>query len=238
MHGSTRGVLRGHRIADLRAMRVRTFIVMHIAVSGGVWLRDNMTEDYWGRFSNTYDRNQEYVVGRELLDEITGELNQLAELGEVVEFGCGTGYFTEAIAKKSTSVLATDLSDNLLKAAKARLRGHPKVTVQKEDCLGTSLVPESCNSVFMANLIHVLVTPAKALEESSRILRSGGRIVIVTFTGHGMSLWEKIKMGVRFAKSWGKPPASTHSFSPKDVGSMLEQTGFVVEQSKLIGKRT
>ncbi|MES9988997.1 MAG: methyltransferase domain-containing protein [Candidatus Thiodiazotropha endolucinida] len=148
-----------------------------------------MTEDYWGRFSETYDRNQEYVVGRELLDEITGELNQLAELGEVVEFGCGTGYFTVAITEKSTSVLATDLSDNLLEAAKTRLRDHPEVTVQKEDCLETSLMPESCNSVFMANLVHVLATPAKALEESSRILRSGGRIVIVTFTGHGMSLW-------------------------------------------------
>lgn len=63
-------------------------------------------------------------------------------------------------------------------------------------------------------------------------------MVIVTFTGHGMSLWQKIKMGVRFARSWGKPPSSTRSFSPEDVGSMLQQTGFVVEQSKLIGDRT
>ena len=197
-----------------------------------------MTEDYWGRFSDTYDRNQEYVVGKKLLDEINGELNQFAELGEVVEFGCGAGYFTESIAEKSTSVVATDLSDDLLEAAKARLRDHPEVTIQKEDCLGTSLVPESCNSVFMANLIHVLATPAKALEEGRRILRRGGLMVIVTFTGHGMSLWQKIKMGVRFARSWGKPPSSTRSFSPEDVGSMLQQTGFVVEQSKLIGDRT
>ncbi|MEW8346734.1 MAG: methyltransferase domain-containing protein [Candidatus Thiodiazotropha taylori] len=197
-----------------------------------------MTEDYWGRFSRTYDRNQEYVVGRELLDEITGELDQLADLGEVVEFGCGTGYFTAVIAERSTSVLATDLSDNLLEAAKDRLLDHPEVTVQNEDCLETSLVSESCNSVFMANLIHVLETPAKALEESSRILRSGGRIVIVTFTGYGMSLWQKIYMGVRFAKTWGKPPSSTHSFSPEDVESMLQQAGFVVEQSKLVGNRT
>ncbi|MEW8256850.1 MAG: class I SAM-dependent methyltransferase, partial [Candidatus Thiodiazotropha taylori] len=179
-----------------------------------------------------------YVVGRELLDEITGELDQLADLGEVVEFGCGTGYFTAVIAERSTSVLATDLSDNLLEAAKDRLLDHPEVTVQNEDCLETSLVSESCNSVFMANLIHVLETPAKALEESSRILRSGGRIVIVTFTGYGMSLWQKIYMGVRFAKTWGKPPSSTHSFSPEDVESMLQQAGFVVEQSKLVGNRT
>jgi len=156
----------------------------------------------------------------------------------VVEFGCGTGYFTVAIADKSESVLATDLSDSLLEAAKIRLRDRPAVTVEKENCLETSLVPESCDSVFMANLIHILANPTKALEESSRILRSGGRIVIVTFTGHGMSLWQKIKVGVRFASTWGRPPATMRSLSPEDVRSMLEQTGFVVEQSKLTGNRT
>jgi ubiquinone/menaquinone biosynthesis C-methylase UbiE len=197
-----------------------------------------MTEDYWSRFSDAYDRNQEYVVGRELLDEITGKLNQLVELGEAVEFGCGTGLFTVAIAEKSKSVLATDLSDSLLEAAQTRLRDYPNVTAQKENCLETSLASESCDSVLMANLIHVLTNPIKAVEESSRILRSGGRIVIVTFTGHGMSFWQKIKMGVRFARTWGKPPANTRSLSPEDVASMLEQTGFVVEQSTLIGNRT
>jgi ABC-2 type transport system ATP-binding protein len=197
-----------------------------------------MTEKYWSRFSDTYDRNQEYVVGRELLDAITGELNQLAELGEVVEFGCGTGRFTVAIAAKSRSVLATDLSDSLLEAAEARLRDHPQVTVQKENCLETSLASESCDCVFMANLLHIIASPTKALEESRRILRSGGQIVIATFTSHGMSLWQMIKLGVRFVRTWGKPPANARSFSPRDVESMLEQTGFAVEQSKLIGNRT
>jgi len=197
-----------------------------------------MTEEYWSRFPDTYDRNQEYVVGRELLDEITGELDQLPELGSAVELGCGTGYFTVAIARKSKSVLATDLSDTLLTAAKRRLRDLPEVTVQNENCLETSLASESFDSVFMANLIHVVSNPIKAIGEGHRILRSGGRIVIVTFTGHGMTLWQKIKMGVRFGRAWGRPPAHTRSLSPKDVGLLLEQTGFAVQQAKLIGHRT
>jgi ABC-2 type transport system ATP-binding protein len=207
-------------------------------MNGKAQMDDNMTEEYWSRFSDTYDQNQEYVVGRELLDEITGELHQLDELGDMLEFGCGTGYFTAAVLEKSKSLLATDLSDGLLEAAKTRLRDHQKMTVQKENCMETSLAPESFDSVFMANLIHVVENPGKELQECHRILRSRGRIVIVTFTGYGMSLWEKIKMGVRFAKTWGKPPAHTHSFSPSDVESMLEEKGFVVEQSKLIGNRT
>jgi ABC-2 type transport system ATP-binding protein len=211
---------------------------MHPVMNESAQMYSNMKEEYWSRFPDTYDQNQEYVVGRELLDEMAGELHQLAELGDVLEFGCGTGYFTVTIAEKSKSLLATDLSDNLLQAAKTRLWDHPKVAFRKENCMETSIAPESFDSVFMANLIHVVENPGKALQECRRILRGGGRIVIVTFTGHGMSLWEKIKMGVRFAKTWGRPPAHAHSFSPENVESMLGETGFVVEQSKLIGNRT
>ena len=38
---------------------------------------DNVTEEYWSRFANIYDKNQEYVVGKGLLNEITAELNRL-----------------------------------------------------------------------------------------------------------------------------------------------------------------
>lgn len=199
---------------------------------------DAIAEQYWSRFPDTYDQNQEHVVGRELLDEITRELHQLAELGDVLELGCGTGYFTAAVAEKNKNVLATDLSDSLLESAKTRLRDRQNVTVQKENCMETSFAPEAFDGVFMANLIHVVDNPSKALQECHRILRRRGRIVIVTFTGYGMSMWEKIKMGVRFAKTWGRPPAHTHSFSLKDVESMLGETGFAVEQSKLLGNRT
>lgn len=188
-----------------------------------------MIERYWSRFADTYDRNQQYVVGQEVLDRIKMELDALPELGEVLELGCGTGYFTEAIAEKSTNVLATDLSDSLLEVAKKRLGDHPQVTVQNENCMGTSFLPGAFGCVIMANLIHVVETPDTVLRECNRILTEGGILVIVKYTGHGMKLWEKVKMGVRFSRTWGKPPEHTHSFSPKDLTSMMDDAGFAVE---------
>ena len=201
-------------------------------------MRDNMTEEYWSRFPDTYDKKMEYVVGKELLDEIIGELNRLPELGELVEFGCGTGIYTETIVPKTKSMFATDLSDCLLAVARTRIGDHPKVTIQKENCMATSFSSETIDSVFMANLIHVIESPSTLLQECYRILREGGTIVIVTFTGHGMKLWEKIKMGLRFVKSWGKPPAHTHSFSLEDLASMMNDAGFDIKTSKVIGTKT
>jgi ubiquinone/menaquinone biosynthesis C-methylase UbiE len=201
-------------------------------------LSDNMTEEYWSRFPDTYDQKMEYVVGRELLDEIIQEINRLPDLGELVEFGCGTGIYTEILVPKTKSMFATDLSDSLLAVARARIGDHPKVTFQKENCMATSFPSEAVDSVFMANLIHVIESPIALLQECSRVLRRGGTLVIVTFTAHEMRLWEKIKMGLRFIKSWGKPPAHTHSFSPEDLASVMKDAGFAIKTLKVVGKTT
>ena len=199
---------------------------------------DNITEEYWSRFPDTYDKKMEYVVGKELRDEIIQELNRLPELGKLVEFGCGTGIFTEAIVQKTKSMFATDLSDSLLAVARTRIGDHPKVTIQKENCMATSFQSDALDSVFMANLIHVVESPSALLQECYRILRINGTIVIVTFTNHGMKLWEKIKMGLRFIKSWGKPPPHTHVFSPEDLTKMMIDAGFTIKTSKVIGGNT
>jgi ABC-2 type transport system ATP-binding protein len=104
--------------------------------------------------------------------------------------------------------------------------------------MATSFSSETLDSVFMANLIHVVEDPGALLQECYRILKKGGTLVIVTFTGHGMKLWEKIKMGVRFVKSWGKPPAHTHSFSPEGLASMVKDAGFTIKTSKILGSKT
>ena len=201
-------------------------------------MQHNITETYWSRFADTYDMKMEYVVGKDLRDDIVKELNRLPELGELVELGCGPGTFSETIAPKATIMVATDLSDSLLEVAKKRIGDDPKVTIQKENCMATSFQSETIDSVFMANLIHVVESPSTLLQECNRILRKGGTLVIVTFTDYKMQLWEKIKMGLRFVKSWGKPPAHTHSFSPEDLASMIRDAGFAIETSKLIGSNT
>jgi ABC-2 type transport system ATP-binding protein len=102
----------------------------------------------------------------------------------------------------------------------------------------TTFQSESFDGAFAANLIHVVEAPGKVLAECHRILRPSGVLIIVTFTGYGMKLWEKIKLGVRFLRAWGRPPDHVHSFSPEDLTSMMEDAGFTIETSKLVGDRT
>ena len=69
-------------------------------------------------------------------------------LGKAVEFGCGTGFFTETLAGKADSLVATDLSPRMLELARARVRA-PNVTFQAEDCQATTFPSDAFDTAFV-----------------------------------------------------------------------------------------
>ena len=201
-------------------------------------MAEEKMELYWSRFQNNYDNNQEYVVGMDLLDIVKDKIMKLPDLGELLELGCGTGYFTETIAQKANHVFATDLSNELLKMADRRLNKFDNITIQKENCLNTSFTSNNINSVFMANLIHVIENPLEVLRESHRILKDNGLLIITSFTNYGMKPLEIIKLGLRFVKVWGKPPQYTHRFTPESLAFLMESAGFSIQEAINMGDKT
>jgi 2-polyprenyl-3-methyl-5-hydroxy-6-metoxy-1,4-benzoquinol methylase len=111
-------------------------------------------ERYWSRYARTYDESAEYVVGKTLRQAIIKKLLEERDLGEVIEFGCGTGYFTKAVAKNAKRVVATDLSEEMLEMAKQQLKEFLNVTIEKADCEERSFPLESFDTVFMANTCY------------------------------------------------------------------------------------
>jgi predicted TPR repeat methyltransferase len=79
-------------------------------------------EEYWSRFADTFDEDQTYIVGQAVQQAVISRLSEERDLGEVVEFGCGRGFFTKAIAGNANRILATDLSDEMVAAAKEELK--------------------------------------------------------------------------------------------------------------------
>ena len=198
-------------------------------------MREHKAERYWGKFSHTYDRDGEYVVGRPILQAIETKLLTERCLGDVVEFGCGTGYWTRAIAGNAQHVIATDLSDDMLEVAQHQLRGLQNVIIQKADCAMAPFPRARFDSVLMANLLHVIDRPLRCLEEGYRILRHGGILVSVDFTSYGMKASQKVRLGFRYLKRWGLPPRrGRDDMSPDELALLVESARFKVENLRLI----
>jgi ubiquinone/menaquinone biosynthesis C-methylase UbiE len=196
-------------------------------------------EHYWSKFARTYGDDQNYVIGKAIQQLIIQQLSEEHDLGDVIEFGCGTGYFTQTIAKKAKNVLATDLSDEMLEIAKIQLQKFRNITVQRINCEATSFPSERFDTVFMANVIHIVANPIKVLQESHQILRNGGLLLIADFTGYSMSWFETIKLGIRYFRKWGMPPRyARNRLSPDEITSFLENLDFDLEDLYLIGNGT
>ena len=174
-------------------------------------------------------------MGKRIIQLIEEALRSERSPGNALECGCGTGYFTEAIADNARHIVASDLSNEMLEVARVRLRGFKNVTVQRADCKNTSFPAESFDSVFLINLIHVIDNPLQCLRESRRILRYRGSLIVVDFTGYHLSFTKKMKLGLRYLRRWGLPPrGGRNNMSPEELVSLVERAGFQVEHVQLL----
>lgn len=190
--------------------------------------------DYWGRFANSYDDRLERMFGKDLRPNLARILENERGLGYTVEFGCGTGYFTRAIAKNAVHVTATDISGSMIGVAKARLKGLDNVSFSIENSESSSFPSETFDTALMANMLHTLDDPLKALKECHRVLKSGGTLLIINYTDQGMSRFEKIIMSFRFTIKFGFLPRKNWPMTEEKLRSLLSAAGFDIERLSLI----
>ncbi|MCD4812356.1 class I SAM-dependent methyltransferase [bacterium] len=195
-------------------------------------------ETYWSKFAEDFDKRNEYVVGAETIGIVKEKLQRQKNLGSLLELGCGNGMYTQAIATGADNIIATDFSGEMLGAVKNALKGNPEIELEKADCLNLHYEDESFDSVFMANLIHVISDPGRALQEARRVLKPGGILLLLDFTGDGMRFFSKIGMIVRYLKTYGKPPKSATNFGLGNLTAFIEKYNFQIEEAVLLGDKT
>ena len=192
----------------------------------------------WSAFASDFEERSAYVVGKADLD-ITGiELEKLKDFGNVLELGCGTGVYTYSLAAGAETVLATDISKEMVETASARYIGENKIKVEQADCFRLLYPSAAFDTVFMANLLHVVPNPEEVITEAARVLKSGGRIIVSSLTTSGMNFFDKMCMGFRYLKTWGKPPKGGTVLTVNRVAGMLENNGFSINDGRLIGERS
>jgi predicted TPR repeat methyltransferase len=74
----------------------------------------NEHRKFWSTIAQNYDKVVDLQIGVDTRAMVRERLAREARLGAVVEFGCGTGFFTEVLADKADTVLATDLAPGML----------------------------------------------------------------------------------------------------------------------------
>lgn len=192
--------------------------------------KDN--KNFWQRYAPVY-----WMFVRsagKAYDEISGKISKyIKKDSKVLELACGTGEFTFRLAKKCESWLATDFSENMLREAevvyeKQRINIEGLI-FEQQDATNLPYEKESFDAVMIANALHIMPEPEKALAEIRRVLKPGGLLFAPTFMyreGSGFV----IRSG--FFKLFGfKAYMNLHG---KEFAEFIENQGFQVLECDII----
>lgn len=126
---------------------------------------------------------------------------------EVLEIATGPGLLARHVAPAAKRITATDYSEGMI--AEAKKGDIPaNLTFEVADAMNLPYGDQSFDAVLIANALHIVPDPEKALREIGRVLRPDGLLIAPTFVEHkgtlGSRIWSGILRiaGIRFEHQW------------------------------------
>ncbi len=104
----------------------------------------------------------------------------------VADFGTGTGRMLTLLAGSAARVEGIDLSHQMLTVARSNLAaaGAANATVRHGDVAAVPYDADCADLVIIHQVLHYLDEPSRALVEAARVLKPGGRLIVVEFAPH------------------------------------------------------
>jgi len=130
--------------------------------------------------------------------------------GDLLDIGTGTGRMLELYADGAKSREGIDQSKSMLAIARSNLEnsGNQNCHVRQGDMYQLPYADNSFDTVLIHQVLHFTDDPARAVAEASRVLRAGGKILIVDFAPHDI---EKLR-SEHAHRRLGFPPSEVNDW--------------------------
>jgi ArsR family transcriptional regulator len=134
---------------------------------------------------------------------------------EVADLGCGEGYLTIEAARFAKKVIAVDRSEAVLTRAKetAARKKLRNVDWRRGELEKLPLKDASVDVALLSQALHHAAHPARALAEAVRVVRPGGRVLVLDLRRHEEA-WVRDRLGDKWL-----------GFDDAELTRLLEQAG-------------
>lgn len=135
---------------------------------------------------------------------------------EVADLGCGEGYLTIEAAQWAKKVYAIDRSPDVLARARAmaQRRRARNIVWKRGELERVPLKDRSVDVAIASQALHHAADPSRALSEAHRILRPGGRLLVLDLRQHDEA-WVQDTLGDQWL-----------GFTPDGLEALIRNAGF------------
>jgi len=150
---------------------------------------------------------------------IVEEFLPRAKLGErLLDVGCGTGHWSRFFASLGYAVTGVDISERMLKIAKANDR--PTCTFELADACNLPYATHSFEVVTAITTLEFVSDASEALREMFRCVKTSGRVLIGALNRIAPTNQKRLKKGE-------EPYISGRLLAPEELRQLLEPFGCV-----------
>jgi ArsR family transcriptional regulator len=140
------------------------------------------SQEFFASAAGGWDRLRGELFGDEFfLWAVLGLIDPTLVVGDL---GCGTGQLTEVVAPHVRRVISVDGSDDMLDAARQRLSGATNVDIRQGELESLPIEPGELDVAMLSLVLHYSPEPPRALAEVGRVVRRGGRVLVVDMLPH------------------------------------------------------
>ncbi len=150
--------------------------------------RAGRAQAYFRKNAARWNEIRKLYVAEAEVEKALLEAMPMEGVGDFLDIGTGTGRILELFGDKVERGLGIDLSREMLALARANLEraGRRNCRVRHGDMYKLPVPSASFDAVAIHQVLHYADDTAAAIAEAARVLRQGGRLVIVDFAPHDL----------------------------------------------------
>ena len=185
--------------------------------------RQDKAREYFDELAGKFGRS--YVPGRSW-KALSHALIALIPRLTIVDLGAGEGTLSQLLAGRARKVIAIDNSPKMVEFGSklAKKHGIKNLEYRLGDIEDPPVAKNSVDLAILSQALHHAIKPERAIAAAYRILKRGGRLIVLDLLSHGFEKAREL-----YADRW-------LGFSEVRLHRLLEDAGFNESKSNIVSR--